>query len=57
MQRELEEDLSHRESVAIEADVRKINWKHLGSIWNKKYGKLFTVIIMDPPWQVNLDLK
>jgi hypothetical protein len=32
MQRELEEDLSHRESVAIEADVRKINWKHLGSI-------------------------
>lgn len=34
------------DSIAINADVRKLDWKKLGAI------QKFDVILMDPPWQI-----
>ncbi len=42
--------------MAIEADVRLVNWKLLAFCQFTKFGCLFDVIYMDPPWRVNLSL-
>jgi N6-adenosine-specific RNA methylase IME4 len=37
--------------------VRLINWKLLAFYQYSKFGQLFNVIYMDPPWRINLKLK
>jgi hypothetical protein len=55
--KEDEEDLKKRKSVAIQADVRKIDWKLLVRIQIIKYKCLFDTIIMDPLWDLKEYLK
>jgi hypothetical protein len=55
--REREEDLSSRDPVIIEADVLKLNWGELGLTQLRKYGCLFTLIYMDPPWKIRMGLR
>ncbi len=51
-----ETDLKNRRPVLIEADIRKLDWKTLAAIQFEKYGCLFHVIYMDPPWNIRLKL-
>lgn len=46
-----------REPVIIEGDVRLMNWSLITHVQWMRYGRLFNVIIMDPPWRVGLRLK
>jgi N6-adenosine-specific RNA methylase IME4 len=43
--------------VSIEADVLQFNWPELSRIQQIKYGQLFTVILMDPPWKIRMGLR
>eukprot|EP01017_Pseudomicrothorax_dubius_P037094 TRINITY_DN538_c0_g4_i4.p1 TRINITY_DN538_c0_g4~~TRINITY_DN538_c0_g4_i4.p1 ORF type:complete len:317 (+),score=83.11 TRINITY_DN538_c0_g4_i4:42-992(+) len=40
-------------SIPISADVRKFDFHHLASEQLKHAGRLFDVIMMDPPWQLS----
>ncbi len=54
---EKDKDSNNRKPVIIECDIRKLDFKLLAEIQIKRYGQLFTVILMDPPWFVGLNLK
>jgi len=41
------------ESIPISADVRNFDWKKLTEVQHKFGGRLFDVIMMDPPWQLS----
>jgi len=41
-----------REPVAIECDIRKLDWSALRAIQWARHKRLFDVILMDPPWSV-----
>ncbi len=43
--------------MCIEADVLQFSWQELARIQQIKYGQLFSVILMDPPWKIRLGLR
>lgn len=55
--RDVEGLFETRKSVAIQADVRQLDWKLLALYQFTKFGRLFDVIYMDPPWRYNIKLK
>ena len=46
-----------RPPVIIRADITKLDWSEVSRIQKEKYGELFTVILMDPPWDIQYYLK
>ena len=38
----------------IRCDIRHLNWQRVINIQRSKYGKLFDVILIDPPWKLNV---
>ena len=51
-----ETDLPSSRSVGIECDVLLLDWKRLALIQWKNYNCLFSVIVINPPWDVKLSL-
>ena len=45
-----------RDPVGIAGDVTILDWDRLCQLQERKYGEMFGVVTMDPPWDVGLDL-
>ena len=44
-----------RDPVIIRCDIKDLNWQRVMDIQLEKYGSLFDVILIDPPWKYHVE--
>jgi len=52
-QKTLAPNSTPEDSIPISVDIRELDFKHLAQVHREIKGKLFDVVMMDPPWQLS----